>query len=153
MKYFLLLVFLSFGVFSTSCAQKKAVPAAVQQAFKTKFPTVKKVKWDQEGAEEWEAEFKMNKKEMSANYNLDGTLIEIETEMKAGDLPQAVKDAVATQFAGYEMEEAALVETPQTSTAYEVELKKGKDVIEALFHADGTLLQQKTESEDDEDED
>jgi putative PepSY-like beta-lactamase-inhibitor len=141
---------LSFGILSTSCAQNdKAAPAAVQTAFKSKFPTAQKAKWDKEGEGEWEAEFKMNGKEMSANFKTDGTWVETETEIEESDLPQAVKDAIATLFAGYDAEEAAMVETPDQPTAYEVELEKGETTVEALFNADGTLLKQKNEEEDD----
>lgn len=152
MKYLLLVTLFSFGILSTSCAQQPAAPAPVQTAFKAKFPNVQKAKWDQEGEGEWEAEFKMNGKEMSANFNSDGTWLETETEIKTADLPQAVKDAIASQFAGYKMEEASLVETPDVAAAYEVELEKGETTIEALFKADGTLVKQVTE-EDDEDDD
>lgn len=153
MKYLLLVTMLTFGILSTSCAQKQAAPAAVQTAFKAKFPTVQKAKWDMEDANEWEAEFKTDGKEMSANFKADGTWLETETEIKTADLPQAVKDAIAAQFAGYEMEEATTVETPGQPMAYEVELEKGKTTIEAMFSADGTLISQKTESESDEDKD
>lgn len=139
----------TFGILSTSCAQKPAAPAAVQSAFKAKFPNVQKAKWEQEDEGEWEAEFKMNGKEMSANFKADGTWLETETEIKTSALPQTVKDAIAAQFAGYEMEEATTVETPGQPMAYEVELEKGETTVEALFKADGTLIKQKTESEED----
>ncbi|MCB0520025.1 MAG: PepSY-like domain-containing protein [Lewinellaceae bacterium] len=149
MKYLLLVTVLTFGFFSSSCAQKQAAPAAVQSAFKAKFADVQKAKWEMEDEGEWEAEFKMNGKEMSANFKADGTWLETETEIKTADLPQAVKDAIAAQFSGYKMEEASLVETPDMAAAYEVELEKGETTIEALFKADGTLVKQKAESEDD----
>ena len=101
-------VVLSFGILSTSCAQnQKAAPAAVQAAFKAKFPTVQKAKWDLENEGEWEAEFKSGGKEMSANFKTDGAWMETETELEESNLPQAVKDAIAAQFAGYKAEEAA----------------------------------------------
>jgi hypothetical protein len=144
---------LSFGILSTSCAQgKKAAPAAVQAAFKAKFPTVQKVKWDLEHEGEWEAEFKSGGKEMSANFKADGTWLETETELKEADLPQAVKDAAAAQFPGSKAEEVNLVETPAQPAGYEVELENGEITVEALFSADGTLLKQKTGKEDEDDE-
>ena len=118
---------LIFGIISTSSAQgKKAAPAAVQTAFKTKFPTVQKAKWDVEEEGEWEAEFKTGGKEMSAIFKADGTWLETETEIKTANLPQAVKNALAAQFAGSKIEEANLVEMPGQPTAYEVELRKEK---------------------------
>ncbi len=152
MKYLLLVTVLSFGILSTSCAQgKKTAPAAVQAAFKAKFPTVQKAKWDMEDENEWEAEFKKDGKEMSANFNNDGTWLETETEIKSADLPQAVKDAMASQFAGYKTEEASMVQTAEMAAGYEVEMEKGETTIEVLFGADGTVIKQKTEKEEDED--
>ncbi|HMQ62249.1 MAG TPA: PepSY-like domain-containing protein [Flavilitoribacter sp.] len=151
MKYLTLVACFCLGLLSTSCAQKTSAPDAVNNAFKARFPTVQKVKWDKEAENEWEGEFRMNGKEMSANFNADGAWLETETEIKKSGLPQAVKDAIAAQFAGYKVEEAALVETPDMASAYEVELEKGETTIEALFKGDGTLIKQKTESEDDED--
>lgn len=145
----MLIVVLSFGILSTSCAQnKKAAPAAVTTAFKAKFPTVQKAHWDMEHEGEWEAEFKSGGKEMSANFKADGTWLETETELKEADLPQAVKDAVAAQFPGSKVEEVNLVETPGQPAGYEVELEKGEVAVEALFSADGTLLKQQAEQEE-----
>jgi hypothetical protein len=150
MKYLMLIAVLSFGFLSTSCAQKKeAAPAEVQAAFKAKFPTVKKAKWEMEHEGEWEAEFKMGGKEMSANFETNGTWLETETELKAADLPKAVKDAVATKFPGTKTEEASLVETPCQPAAYEVELEQGEITVEATFSADGNLLKQQNENETD----
>lgn len=151
MKYITLVAVFCLGIISTSCAQKTPAPEAVKSAFKAKFPTVQKVKWDQEGDNEWEAGFKMNGKEMSANFDGSGAWLETETEIKKSGLPQAVRDAIAAQFAGYKVEEVARVETPEMAEAYEVEVEKGETTIEALFKDDGTLIKQKTESEDDED--
>lgn len=150
MKYLMLVTMFTFGILSTSCAQgKKTAPAAVQAAFKAKFPTVQKAKWDMEDKDEWEAEFKSGGKEMSANFKNDGTWVETETELEASALPQAVKDAVAAQFAGYKMEEASMVQTAEMAAGYEVEMEKGETTIEVLFGADGTVIKQKTEKEDD----
>ena len=148
-------ILFSIGLFLASCAEnEQAAPAQVQEAFNAKFPTVEKVNWSKEGEEEWEAEFMMTDMEMSANFKPDGTWLETETEMKADDLSQAVKDAITAQFADYKVAEVSLVETPDQATAYEVELEKDGTVIEALFSADGTLLKQQPESaEEDQDED
>lgn len=153
MKYFILVMLFSLGSFSTSFAQgKKTAPAAVQAAFDAKFPTVQKAKWDLEEGE-WEAEFKMNGKEMSANFKADGTWLETETEINTADLPQAIKNLLASQFANYKIDEATAVEIPGQPLTYEVELEKGKTTIEVLFSADGTMLGQKSDSEEEDGDD
>ena len=131
------------------------VPQAVKEAFAKKYPTAKKVDWEKEGAEEYEAEFKMDGKKMSANFKADGTWLETETEIKTKNLPAAVKAAIAKQFPDYELEEAEQIETPTVAVAYEVELEDEKnDVeIEAVFKADGTLVNSEVEKDDDHDHD
>ena len=59
---------LSYGQKSNSMK----VPDAVQSAFKTKFPEATKVEWEKESTNEWEAEFKWNGNEYSANFNSAG---------------------------------------------------------------------------------
>ena len=152
MKYLLLITVFSFGLLSTACGQnEKTAPQTVQTAFKAKFPTVSNPQWEMEGDGEWEAEFKMNGKEMSANFKTDGTWLETETELNKSNLPAAVKKAIASKFPGMEIEEATLVEMPGKASAYEVEMEKGETTIEALFSADGKVLKQKTEKEEEED--
>mgnify|MGYP003627220840 CR=1 FL=1 len=63
--------FLIFIIFAFTSGGDKA-PQKVEEAFAKKFPTAKKVKWEKENATEWEAEFKMNKVEYSANFLEDG---------------------------------------------------------------------------------
>jgi hypothetical protein len=153
MKYYLMIAVFGLGLLVNSCAQnRQTAPESVQAAFKAKFPAAKKVQWDQEKAGEWEAEFKLNGKEMSSNFTADGNWVETETEIGESDMPQAVKNAIAAAFAGYASEEISRVETPGQAAAYEVELEKGEQTIEALFSADGTLRSQKAASEEEDDD-
>ena len=52
------------------------------EAFNANFPDAKKVKWKIEDTIEWEAEFRMNRKEYSANFNNNGEWQETEYELK-----------------------------------------------------------------------
>ena len=57
---------------TSSCAQDSNVPDIVKTAFTQKFPVAKKVNWDMEDSDTWEAEFKMNSLEYSSNgFNLN----------------------------------------------------------------------------------
>ncbi len=60
------------SIFAFTSSADKA-PKKVIDAFTKKFPTAKKVKWEKENDKKWEAEFKMNRKEYSANFLSDGT--------------------------------------------------------------------------------
>ncbi len=125
-------------VFSlVSCAQKTP-PKAVADAFSQRFQKAEKVKWDMEEANEWEAEFKLSGKELSASFDLTGKWLETEAEIEATELPEAVKTAVEKQFAGAKIGEASRIESPDF-TGFEFELKqKGKE-FEVQSTKDGAL--------------
>lgn len=79
-------------VLSQACAQTQTnAPKNVTDAFSKKFPTAKKVKWNKENETEWEAEFKMNGEEYSANFTSEGIWKETEHEIEKSDTPSAVK--------------------------------------------------------------
>ncbi len=92
-------------------AQKKEAPQSVKSAFEQQFKNVSGVKWDQEKTGEWEAEFKMNGKEYSANFDEQGKWLETEYEINENQIPAAVKNTINTSFAGYKMKESEISET------------------------------------------
>jgi len=131
------------------------VPAKVKAAFSQKFPNATKVKWEKENEKEWEAEFKMDGKEYSANFDNSGAWMETEYEISADALPETVKACLEKQFEGYKVEEAEVAESPE-GTVYEMEIEKGKSEMEVSISATGKVLekeQAKEEGGDEEDED
>ena len=68
----IIVVVLAVSLFA--CAQTP--PKSVTDSFNSKFAEATKVKWDQEEANEWEAEFKMNGSEISASFDNAGTWLE-----------------------------------------------------------------------------
>lgn len=145
------ILLLLVGGFSVAMA-KTDVPQAVKDAFALKFPKAKAVKWEMEDEGEYEAEFKLDGKKMSANFATDGSWLETEMEIKEADLPQAVSVAIAAQFPGYELEEIEQVEKPGMAMVYEVELEGEGQEIEAVFDAAGTLLHQSAEEGEEDDD-
>jgi uncharacterized membrane protein YkoI len=136
------------GVALTSCAQN-AAPKVVSDAFTAKFPTAKSVNWDKENDQEWEAEFKMDGKEYSANFSIGGEWLETEQEIKKSALPTEVLSTIAANFADYKIDEAEKAET-KTGTVYEVILEKGEAEIEVVFDVTGKILSQKVHQEEEE---
>jgi len=147
------LVFTLAAMFSLNacCQDAKEVPAAVRTAFSEKFPDASKVKWSMENKTEWEAEFKINDKEYSANYDVNGTWMETEYEIAESEIPAAVKATLDNEFNTYKVEESELSETAN-GKVYEFELTKGKEEIEVAINADGTVVK-KEQAEEDGDED
>ncbi|WP_431160796.1 PepSY-like domain-containing protein [Flagellimonas beolgyonensis] len=132
-------------------ASNRSVPLRVKAAFVKKFPHVKKVKWDKESDAEWEAEFKMDGMEYSANFLEDGTWKETEHEIKIKDIPDTVKATLNSEFAGYEIEEAEISETVDGLT-YEFEIEKGEEELEVAIDAQGKVTYKIAMEEDQEKE-
>ena len=124
-------------VAGTITAQKMTkggeIPVAVKNAFKKKYPQVKKVKFDDENGT-YEAEFKLNGKDMSVTYTANGTKMETETSMSVNELPKSVTSYVAAKKYG-KIKEAARIVKADGSVVYEAEVKSG----DLLFNENGTF--------------
>lgn len=139
MKNLIILSVFLLGISITACAQKTA-PEAVTKAFTQKFATAKSVKWDNESANEWEAEFTMNGKDMSSSFDLAGKWLETETEISSKELPAVVTATLTREFAGYKTGEMSIIENPEMK-GFEIALKKDKSAIEIVIDANGKVLQ------------
>ncbi len=144
----LLVIFLTFGI--VACGQKN-VPQPVNKAFSQKYPAATSVKWASEEANEWEAEFKLNGKEMSASFDNSGKWLESETEIAVKELPAAVSASLAKEFAGYKTDEISILESPELN-GFEVGLKKGDTVLEAVFDNAGKVIKKTDVSKEEKDE-
>lgn len=117
-------------------------PQKVKEAFARKFPTVKKVKWENESNSEWEGEFRMKGTGYSANFQEDGTWLETEHGIKKKSVPATVKMTLDTEFSDYKIEEAELSETIEGSV-YEFELETGEEEIAVVIDTDGKVISKK----------
>ncbi len=115
------------------------LPEPVKTAFKAKFAGVKKAKWEMD-YENYEADFKYNKNEMSAKFDKTGKWLETEYMVLPSSLPQAVKDYMNSNFAGYEIKEAEKVETADKGILYELDIKKGEAKYEISISETGKLI-------------
>lgn len=133
-----------------ACAQKPNVPENVDKAFTQKFPDAKSVKWDKENETEWEAEFKLNGLEYSANYSTEGVWKETEHEIQKSDIPTNVKQTLDTEFPDYKIKESEISETTEGSV-YEFELEKEKVKMEVAVSPDGKVVKKEVKTAKDED--
>ena len=122
----------------TACGQTR-VPAVVKTSFNRKFPTVKKAHWAREGKTEWEAEFTMNGKDMSANFDFQGNWKETETTLKSTALSYKVMETLSKQFPGYSVEDVSFTKTPKYS-AYEIVIEKGESRLEVTINKMGQVI-------------
>lgn len=132
------LMALSFGV---SAAQTLKVPAKVQNAFKNKFPHTEKVQWGMENAHEYEADFKVNGRDVSANFTRDGKWVETEFLLHKDQLPGKIKKQLKS-FQGFMFGEIDKTIFPN-KTIYEVEIKKAQSHKDLIFNSDGDLFKTK----------
>ncbi len=145
------LVFASATAIACTTETEDKVPQVVKDAFAKKFPTAKKVDWEKENKNEWEAEFKLNKVKYSANFLEDGTWKETEYEIDKKEVPKNVILSLESSFPGYEIEEAEISETAE-GMVYEFEIEKGKSEIEVTINSFGKVIKKHIDK-DVEDED
>jgi hypothetical protein len=141
--------------FSSYGQPGKAVPANVTDAFSRKFPAATKVEWGRESEKEWEAEFRMDGKEYSANFDNSGIWAETEYELTTKEIPAPVKAALDKESAGFKIKECAVSETVEAKL-YEFVLSKGKEKLEVVIDPSGKVVTKELvtkEKEDKEEED
>ena len=136
-----------FVCFSAGAQKSKDVPANVTAAFAKKFPKASGVKWGKEGDKEWEAEFKMDGREYSANFDNAGTWMETEYEITAKEIPAAVKATLDKESAGYKIKESEISES-KDGKVYEFVLEKGKTGIELAIDPNGKVVKKEAEKEE-----
>ncbi len=129
----------------------KNVPANIKTAFAQKFPKATKVVWSKENDKEWEAEFKMDNKEYSANFDENGLWKETEYEISLTDIPEVVNSTLFKEFAGCKISESAISETTD-GKVYEFEIKKDGKKVEVSIDINGKVLKQEQGKEGDEDD-
>ena len=135
---------------STEPEKQVNVPELVKKEFAAKYPKASKVKWGLEKPGEYEAEFELNKAEMSVVIDEKGNVLDVETEIKESELPQAVKATLAKDFAGYKIDEVEKAEA-KGAISYEMEAKKDKAEFEIVFDSNGKLLKKEEKKEKDND--
>lgn len=137
---------------NAACAQKKTaekVPAAVSSTFKAKFPAASKISWEVETANAYEAAFKINGEDVSANFDSTGMWLETETEINVSALPASIHSILDKDFAGYKINEASKIEDVKNGIHFEAEIEKGEESFDVLFTPDGKMLgKTKIEKED-----
>lgn len=148
MKNFLILV-LVFSIISLTANSQKTAPENVKKEFAKKYSAAQSVKWDSEEANEWEAEFTMNGKKMSACFDNAAKWTGTETVITEKELPVAVTNTLNTDFKGYKKNLIEIYESPEIK-GFELELKKGESSLEVIFDNNGKVFKKTDLKEEDE---
>ena len=139
-----LILVAAMAISAIGCAQtkdKKEVPKVVKEAFQKEYPNTK-VKWDVE-KDGYEAEFKMNGKEASADYDKAGHKLATEIAIKESELPAKVMAYITATYPNKKIKETAKITDNKNVITYEAEVKiDGKD-SDLIFDASGNFLNRK----------
>ncbi|MCA1685889.1 MAG: PepSY-like domain-containing protein [Planctomycetia bacterium] len=127
------------------------VPRAVVDAVKAKFPgaTIKQAdKEVEDGKTTYELGITHNGHSIDVSAKPDGTIVSVETEIKAADLPAAVSKAVKDKYPRGEIKKAEKVEE-DGKTTYEVIVEKapGKR-MELVLDRSGKILEEEEAGKD-----
>jgi hypothetical protein len=145
MKNLFILAALLLMIFFSACSHKNP-PENTKKEFSQKFADARSVKWDSEEPNEWEAEFKINGKEMSACFDNTGKWMETETEISAKELPSAVLNTLKNEFSGFKAGEASIIENPEIK-GFEIALKNKETEMTVIIGADGAVLKKELSKE------
>lgn len=135
----ILLFVLSLQFTFAQDVSESQVPEKIKNSFTKEFQSTK-ANWSKEEAG-YEASFKKDGKELSIVFDLEGAVMERETEIQKSDLPAFVNDYVSTNYPKFKLKEIARIESTK-GNFFEVEVAKGSEVYEFIFDSQ-TLVEKK----------
>ena len=118
--------------------EKKEVPTVVNEAFQKEYPNTK-VDWNIE-KDSFEAEFKMNGKNASADYDKAGHKLATEIAIKESELPAKALAYIAATYPNKKIKETAKIIDNKNVITYEAEVKIDKKDSDLIFDASGKFL-------------
>jgi hypothetical protein len=148
----LLILIAAISLISVSSFGQKNPPENIKREFAKKYASAQSVKWDSEEKNEWEVEFKMDGKKMSASFDNSAKWIESETGITEKELPTSVVSTLNKDFLDYKKGHIEIFENAEMK-GFELGLKKGEISIEVIIDNTGKILKKtdiKEENEKDE---
>ena len=145
----LIILVVVFAFISVSALSQKTPPEIVKKEFAKKYSTAQSVKWDSEEKNEWEAEFTMEGKKMSASFDKSGKWMESETAITEKDLPAVVINTLNKDYQGYKKSDISIFEDSKIK-GFELTLKKGETSIEVQIDNNGKIIKKTEAKEEDE---
>lgn len=144
-KIFGLATLLAFLLVTGSLtAQLRKIPAAVTDAFSTKYPGAKEVEW-KDKLTNFTAGFSLDSKEMLASFSNKGEWQSTEQDVEQSDLPAAIKDGFSkSKYTDWNIAKVVKIELPNNEVQYRLEIASGDIKKRNLyFNTDGRLLKDK----------
>ncbi len=127
-----------------------AIPPAVMQALKTRFPKAVIAQWTREeepGGVIYDIEFRQDGRKFEADIRQDGTIVNWEREVGLPDLPRPVRRAIEARHPKAAIREVMQVMvvsgSKETVEGYEILLETAeKKTIEVTVAPDGTIREE-----------
>ena len=117
------------------------VPAVVQNSVMARFPDATGIDWKKNGSV-YEAEFDRNKIEYNVHVDSSGKLLLYKYDIKATELPPVITAKISSDYDGYKIDDAEMIEK-DTMIYYQAELEvKGKKELKLVFLRDGSLAKE-----------
>ena len=123
--------------------KKKDVPKAILDAFKTSYPkaTIKEYSKEiEKGTVVYEVESVEGTTHRDISYTADGAVVSVEESLPYKELPQVVRDALTKEYPKAKVSICEKVIKGST-TQFELLVKSGKQKLELVYNADGTLAE------------
>jgi hypothetical protein len=133
--FFIAIVAISLSLQAQKINEAK-VPAAIKLSFAKQYPA-STAKWEKEDGK-YEANFKSNGNNMSATFDVNGMLLESETDIKISDLPVVVLSYIKEHYKGAVIKEAAKITKADGTVNYEAEVNH-RDLV---FDINGKFIKE-----------
>lgn len=128
------------------------LPEAVLKATKAKFPKAKieeAAKEVEDGETIYEVSLKVEGHSIDMALKPDGTIVEIEKEVAADTLPEAVKTTLAAKYPNAKIKKAEEITKGENGpVSYEIDLAS----VEVVLDAKGKIIKTEEDDEDDQKE-
>jgi hypothetical protein len=125
---------------SAQALRSSQVPSSVRQGYASKFPGTRTTEWKLKPDRRYEAEFELKGVGIAAKFDSTGAWLETESDIKARQVPPAVREAITTGFIGYKIIERQRLEPRAGPTLYEIHLENAKEVLKTQFDSSGHLV-------------
>lgn len=134
---FLFILIFCFQISYGQKVKNEHIPLPVKDAFQILYPNADKVKWGKEG-QNYEANLKVNKKEISVIFDSNGKLIGKEEDIEISELPTNAREYLSKNFPKSKIREIEKDTDARGIISYEVEVR-GKELI---FDASGNFIKE-----------
>jgi hypothetical protein len=110
----------------------------LQQRFLQDFPNARDVEWETNN-EIFEVEFEIGNRDFMAYYDSEGNLLLYKEEIRAGELPAAVRAVAQAQFPNFRFDDLYRI-IKGTQTFFKIEMERNDNEVKLYVTSDGTVL-------------